>query len=420
MPFSLMPFAGWRYDLSRVGSLADIVASPREPGGAAAASSLPPLHAERLLCRSATAADPEQRAARLAQSDDCFHQWRRVGVLQQEHESAYYVIQSCVEAEQDSAEVWSVIGVMDLRVGHNQIVCPQQQMTTAEAQQEFALQRRIRCEMDHQPIRVLLSNSETDAAEQQLRDVLQESVRELTPVTCAQPGGRTTRIWSVVEADATDRIRQRISCGKAVLTEGLVLYLAAQRHLTEAEHEGEVPVAVGNLLCCVTAADEASLQMVPRIFSLRNLQSSAALVCERAQRIPGVTCSDGGSGTGALQEALELARLSQSGPGAVVVLENRVLLLESAAGCESLLEFQMVIRDQLLECPAEDFQEAAGRTVADLLGGGEGEDLVVQVVSLPLLPQRLAAVVQGATERDLISAPEIPSGLVYHSLHKGP
>lgn len=420
MPFSLMPFAGWRFDLSQVGALADVVACSTELVGDAAASAFPSIHAEKLLCRAAAVADPVQRAALLAQSDDYFHQWRRKGILQQEHDSAYYVVQSCVETELDSAEVWSVIGVTDLRAEYDQMICPQQQAVTCAEQQEFALQRRIRCEMDHQPIRILLSDPDAGEVEQSLRDVLQESVRDLTPVICAQPGGRTTKIWSVVEAASTAQIRQRIASGDAVLTEGLARYHAARRHLAGADEGAEVPVAAGNLLCCVTAADEVSLQLVPRIFSLRNLRVSPADVCERADGISGVTCSDGGTGVSAVQEVLELARLSRSGPSAVLVLENgRTLLLEAGSDCRSLQEFQLLIRDQLLECQGKDFREASGRTIADLSAADAGEAFVIQVVPLSLSPSRLAAVVQGATERDLIAAPEIPSGLVYHSLHEG-
>ncbi len=112
----IIPFSGWRYDLSQVGALSEVTAPPLDVVDAVVQRDLyrqHPCNVIRLVMNRDEPGDGSN-FDRVARADDFLRIWKREGILLREHDAALYVIQSEFEAAGVRYSRWSLIARMRL------------------------------------------------------------------------------------------------------------------------------------------------------------------------------------------------------------------------------------------------------------------------------------------------------------------
>lgn len=149
-----LPFCGWRYDLSQVGALSDVIVpagSALTPGQQDDLYHLHPCNAVRLT-HNRPEPDDSGDLAPAKRADEFFRLWRREGILIRDHAAAWYVLQTLTPGQGETAVRWGLLGLLPLEnpLGH---VPPYAAATQPSSAQEIArlLQLQTTCRADLRP-----------------------------------------------------------------------------------------------------------------------------------------------------------------------------------------------------------------------------------------------------------------------------
>ncbi len=419
MGFSLLPFAGWRYDLSQVGALADVVTSPSAHGGFPSASDHPYSFAHLTGGQSEIEPTSELRGL-LTHSVDSFHRWRRQGVLQLEHDAAFYVVENSVTDENGVHEVWSVTGLTDLTAEAADIRLPRESDSVAADSIERALQRRTFCQMDHSPVRLLIEEPALPDEKDSLRILLERAVRSLTPVVCVSPGGHTTRVWAVSDRALTKSLQDYFFECTAGLAGGLSLFLAARRQLAEHMELPEQNAPACKLLCSVTSVNEQDLSFQPHFCEVAVSGLAGGDLKSKAEAVPGLQWEDAGSDASAVEDAVDLSGLSDDQPCLVMVTEDGCCFLLSApARCRTLTQLRTLVCEEVIGTAAHQLVSGSYEGFLQLQRSGKPTPGNVALISrLSVrggLQSQFEQIIRSGSEQDFLPMQPVPSGLVFWS-----
>ncbi|MFY8057666.1 MAG: DUF1015 family protein, partial [Planctomycetaceae bacterium] len=216
----LLPFCGWRYDLSQVGALSDVIV----PAGSALTEDqqhdlyrLHPCNAVRLT-HNRTEPDDTGMIAPAKRADEFFRLWRREGILIRDHAAAWYVLQTLAPGQGDTAVRWGLLGLLPLENAtekpHNAAA------TQPSSPQEIArlLQLQTTCRADFAP--VCLFAEDDVAADESLEELLQRLTRPITPTECWLDSGIRHRLWTVTAPAAIAAVSQRLEQMQLSLFDG--------------------------------------------------------------------------------------------------------------------------------------------------------------------------------------------------------
>ncbi|MEY2726933.1 MAG: hypothetical protein RLZZ458_2800, partial [Planctomycetota bacterium] len=110
----ILPFSGWRFDLSQIGGLADVlVTSPQllTPELRRTLYRLHPCNVIRLIDQQPEPGDADNSEC-LRRAGGFFRLWRREGILQHEHDDAFYALQLLNSQPDHPQERWSLLAVV--------------------------------------------------------------------------------------------------------------------------------------------------------------------------------------------------------------------------------------------------------------------------------------------------------------------
>ncbi len=415
----VLPLSGWRFDLSQVGALSEVL-SPNPRGLSEELQRTlyrqHPCNVVRLIANREEPGDssPTERAQR---ADDFFRLWRKERILVPEHDLAFYVVETSYESVEGRRLLWSVLGRLEFGASSVNtdgdggpgpslpvVPCPQ------EVQRLLEL-RRI-TNGDFAPV-VVLASSRSDETDTDLCELLEKSVRQMTPIECLTDAGIRHRMWPVMNVSLRNQISKAFADSRLTIVEGTEHYLAAQQHAAECrsgkasgEHDGTQTV-----LARLIPADQNDLVVLPDLRTstqrLSSEQLSALLTGSDFQ------CQRVGDEPYACLDALELAGLNEQQPCFAVGSADGIWHLvcgtnDKPVGDLPELQARSIVWPESSESAADVLQRLANQPTRDVM--------IVR-------PARATAEVIKAADGTLSShevqiKPALPCGLVLSSLDR--
>jgi hypothetical protein len=424
----VLPFCGWRFDLSQVGALSEVLSPAASEICAATQRALYRLHpcnVVRLICNRDEPGDTSP-ADRTARADDFFRLWRKEGILVREHETAFYIVETRFQDGQVDRERWSLFGQLALQGADGQPVVPVTALKSAEEEIRACLELRRAAHADLAPVVALAEDVTADASRESLSELLERLVRQATPMECFLEHGVRHRVWAVTSEAAKNQITERLSVTRPLLISGVAQYHAAVQHAAELRQTGTLKGPndpAGRVLTCFLGADDGGLEFQPGFVAAALPEAvSGEKFREAAARATGVQCRFVGNEAYAVSDALELAALNDDQPCvAVGTPDGEWQLLSAPARCENHADLLELLRAELLPGGGWAWQCLTGAADNDRqgrLGVPAVAAGAVMIATPPLTPvpevgSGCASVVTGLSETGLRLYPGVPVGLVF-------
>ena len=231
----VQPLRGWRYDLGHVGSLADVVAPPYDVINDADQKALYELHpcnVVRLILNRDEPGD-DSDSARYDRAAGFLRQWKADGILQQEHEDAFYVYHQEFEWEGTTYNRKGFLGRIRLEeFGKGQVYPHEQTMSGPKADR---LNLTKACKTNLSPIFGLYPD---DAGAAQAP--LEEAIRSETPLEVTDDLGVKHRMWVVSNRDAINAVREALREKPIFIADGHHRYETAVNYRNHLKETGEL------------------------------------------------------------------------------------------------------------------------------------------------------------------------------------
>lgn len=418
----VLPLSGWRFDLSQVGALSEVLAP--NPRGLSEELQRTlyrqhPCNVVRLIANREEPGDtsPAERAQR---ADDFFRLWRKEGILVPEHDLAFYVVETSYDSVEGHQLLWSVLGRLEFAASSassDDHGSPDPALPVAPCVQEVErlLELRQMTKGDFTPVVILASSTSdtTDGSDTDLCELLEKSVRQMTPIECLTDAGIRHRMWPVMNVSLRNQISQAFADCRLTVVEGTEQYLAARQHAAECrsgsasgEHD-----ATQTVLVRLVPADQNDLVILPDLRTSSQRLSSeqlSSLITES-----GYQCQRVGDEPYACLDALELAALNEQQPCFAVGSADGIWHLvygtnDKPVGDLPELQARSIVWPESSESAADILQRLANQPTRDVM--------IVR-------PARATAEVINAADGTLSShemqiKPALPCGLVLSSLDR--
>lgn len=368
----ILPFCGWRYDLSQIGALTDVLAPtsvPLTPQLHRSLSHRHPCNAVRLVDHQPEPGDPDETEC-FRRAGALFRLWRREGVLVREHEDAFYAVQLLRSHTDGEYERWSLIGLVRPEITADGTISPACPAESPESSILQALQLRLAAEGDFTPIQTVAVDQHPHPAES-LTDLLQLLVRQITPVECWSDDGDRWRIWPVTSTAAISRIQQQLRrCSIFVVAGASQLHatLRQQQLLPETSQPADPRDPAACALICITAADDSGMPVSAAVFQYSSAYpQTGPELRARSEQILGLVCRFSGNELTAAADALELAAINDEQPCvAAGTPDGEWHLLAAPARCRTTTELLELLQQALADTPSPPTSIPAAAS-ADLL-----------------------------------------------------
>ncbi|MFO1001743.1 MAG: DUF1015 family protein [Planctomycetaceae bacterium] len=311
----ILPFAGWRFDLSQVGALSEVTA----PAISLIDESLQrtlyrqhPCNAVRLVLNREEPGDtsPDDRSKR---ADDFWRLWKREGILLHEHNAAFYIIETTFRFSGQERTRWSIIARLQLSESVEQdleipgVVRADEQRVTDQG-----TLRRV-CHASLVPVVALLADTTgADSDPRTLSDHFEFVVRQVPPVECYGEDGVRHRMWPVTNPSLCSELQRRLACFSPYIIGGYEEYLAAKAD-SRLVRTSDPNDASRSVLACLIPADDSGLEFQPHLLS-RPLPTAMSVQQIREQLQAEFECQFVGSEDTASDDAAELARINSEQP----------------------------------------------------------------------------------------------------------
>jgi hypothetical protein len=409
----ILPFVGWRYDLSQVGALADVTVPTASSIDETLQRTLyrqHPCNAIRLVKNREEPGDTSP-ADPMGRADDFWRLWKRERVLLREHNTAFYIIQTTFQGTQPSepdVHRWSLIARLRLpdASSGDEVRCP-----VKAASHEIANQLELRkiCIADFAPVIGLMEDTtgaDTDA--RTLSDHFEFAVRLQTPVECIDESGVRHRMWPLTDESIRTELEIRLANFSVSIVAGAAHYEAAIQHRDQLVADGQRPGpndAVQTVLACLIPSDDPGLRFLSRTQCFSGAASKHTEVVSLLS--PQFSCQFVGDDATANDDAAELARISDQQPCVAIGTADGLWMTVSESSGETRSTNELVSKIvHQLQATSEPVTNAAS---------GSG----LKIVQPPLDPARMFQLAdQDPTlvEDQLRVHPDTPTGLVFSSL----
>ena len=328
----ILPFAGWRFDLSQVGALSEVIA----PANSLIDETLQrtlyrqhPCNAVRMVLNREEPGDtsPSDRCTR---ADDFWRLWKREGILLREHDAAFYIIETTFKSSGEERTRWSVIARLQLpdSIEPDSVVPT---VVTADPQcvaDQSAL-RRV-CHASLVPIVAFLADTTgADSDLRSLSDHLELVVRQVPPVECYGDDGVRQRMWPLTNPTLCSELQRRFANFSLCIIGGYEEYLAAKAD-PDRTRTSDPNDASRSMLACLIPADDPGIEFLPHLLS-RNLPSPMSTQQLRELLGSEYQCQFIGAEPTASEDAAELARINSEQPCVAMGTSDGVWIIVSDA-----------------------------------------------------------------------------------------
>lgn len=311
----ILPFAGWRFDLSQVGALSEVTA----PANSLIDETLQrtlyrqhPCNAVRLVLNREEPGDTSS-AERCTRADDFWRLWKREGILLREHDAAFYIIETTFKSSGHERTRWSVMARLQLPdSADSDSEVPTVVKAVAQRVADQSALRRV-CHASLAPVVALLADTTgADSDPRSLSDHFEFVVRQVPPVECHGDDGVRQRVWPLTNPTLCSELQRRFASFSLCIIGGYEEYLAAKSDPDRAR-TSDPNDASRSVLACLIPADDPGLEFLPHLLS-RTLPGpkSAAQIQELLG--PEFQYQFVGSEPTASEDAAELARINSEQP----------------------------------------------------------------------------------------------------------
>src|SRR3954452_5141638 len=231
----IRPFRGVRYDMTRVGALADVIAPPYDVIDASLQDRLydaSPYNIIRLELNREEAADsPESnrytRAARFLKD------WLRSGVLREDPHPAYYVYEQTFEVEGRTYTRKGFLARVRLEPFGQGRIFPHEQTLSGPKADRLALYTATGLNLS--PVFGLYPDPEAEV----LRAV-EEGLKDRTPLEATDHLGVINRLWPVLDQEAHTAAQGRMASRAIFIADGHHRYETGLRYRDDRAAAGEL------------------------------------------------------------------------------------------------------------------------------------------------------------------------------------
>jgi uncharacterized protein (DUF1015 family) len=445
---NIQAFRALRYDLARVGRLADVVAPPYDVIDAAAQALLYERHSEnvvRLILNRAQPGDmPEdgyRRAALLLKS------WLRVGIIQQDNRAAIYVYHQTFELDGGPVTRRGFITRLRLEPFGEGRVYPHEQTHANAKQDRLLLMRHTQTNLC--PIFGLYQDSANE-----VQDLIESAIDDRTPLEATDDLGVKHELWAVTDMAAISRVAELMGDKAIFIADGHHRYETAcnyLRELSEAQGSFSPDHPANYVMTTFVGMSDPGLVIMPthRLFRGVPPMTSRDLVTKLGDAFETEVCGQGSTVASDVWEMIEiegqqstlafytakdgcwlLARLTESGRQRMEMVSNRSVEWNSL-GVALLHALVMDVLLDLRDLPspryvrkidelvsAIDLGDALGRDATGQIGTGQKFELASM-----LLPATVEHVRQISLNCERMPAkstyfyPKLLSGLVFNPVY---
>jgi hypothetical protein len=311
----ILPFAGWRFDLSQVGALSEVIA----PANSLIDETLQrtlyrqhPCNAVRLVMNREEPGDASP-ADRSVRADDFWRLWKREGILIREHDAAFYIIETTFKSSGHERTRWSVIARLQLPDSTE----PDSEIPSLikadllRVADQSTLRRA--CHASLVPVVALLTDTTgADSDDRSLSDHLEFLVRQVPPIECYGDDGVRNRIWPLTNPTQSSELQRRFANFSLCIIGGYEEYLAAKADPDRAR-TSDPNDASRSVMACLIPADDAGVEFLPHLLS-RTLPAPMSAGELRELLSPHFECQFVGNEPTASSDAAELARINSEQP----------------------------------------------------------------------------------------------------------
>jgi uncharacterized protein (DUF1015 family) len=257
----LRPLHGWRYDVSQVGSLADVVAPPYDVIGPAEQKELyerHPCNVVRLILNRDEPGD-ETGDARYARAANFLRQWKTQGILKHERDDALYVYHQDFTWEGRRYVRKGFLGRCRLEEFGQGQVFPHEQTMSGPKADRLALTKA--CKTNLSPIFGLYPD---DAAA--VQQPLEAAIAGKTPLEVTDGLGVIHRMWPVSDHTAVATVQQMLAERAIFIADGHHRYETAlnyRRFLQEQGPLGDASAPANFVLMMFVGMSDPGLAILP-------------------------------------------------------------------------------------------------------------------------------------------------------------
>ncbi len=367
----LLPFCGWRFDLSQVGALNDVTAPPTCDIDQDLQHTLyrrHPCNVVRLV-RSREEPGDTSSTNRVIRADDFLRLWKKEGVLLREHDDCFYVCETIAPpglsvaanaaSHTEAASRITIIACLATPRDSSNDIRRVGAVCEDEVQQELELLRRCRAALT--PMSGLLSVNNAGQSKT-LSEQLRAAVAGLTPIEMLDDNGIRFRIWPLARPSISSDLYNRLSHAEVMLTGTTAQFTAAL--LFRDEHESSSNTlfpndAAGLHLAALVPDDDPGIRFSFPVWELPLLAASTSESIRTLLQAD-FECQPVGSENFAANDAVELAALNACQPClALGTPDGAWLIVSHKPNAGKAAESLLIARRRLAENVTQTLQIAA-------------------------------------------------------------
>jgi len=256
----IVPFAGVRYDLEKVGKLSEVIAPPYDVISPAMQEELCQQHPNnvvRLILDKILPTD-DQENNRYTRTAKTLADWKTSGILKSENEPALYVYHQIYAVDgREYCRKGFMCGVKADPFGQG-LVFPHE--LTLSGPKADRLMLTTTCKTNFSQVFGLYPDD--DGA---IQKILDDAIVSLTPIEAVDHLGVLNRVWIVTDKKVIDAVSQKMSLLPVFIADGHHRYETACNYRKQLAEMGELtPIHPANyvLMMCV-AMDDPGLIVLP-------------------------------------------------------------------------------------------------------------------------------------------------------------
>lgn len=252
----IQAFRGIRFDLSKTGSLSDVVAPPYDVISAQQQSELLQRNAHnvvRLVLPSDEDLSPEETKYDRAAWQ--LKEWRTESVLRADPVPAIYVYHQLFEFEGRHFERRGFLARVKLEPFGEGNIYPHEKTHSKAKEDRFQLMRR--CQANLSPIFGIYPDEQNSAQE-----ILEQAIEDRTPLVATDDAGVEHRMWQVTDVDAISRAATVLGSAPVYIADGHHRYETSCRINDQQPAQGNLGSTEYTLMMLISM-DDPGLAVLP-------------------------------------------------------------------------------------------------------------------------------------------------------------
>ncbi|MGH3471679.1 MAG: DUF1015 family protein [Nocardioidaceae bacterium] len=295
----LRPFAAMRYDADAVGDIGEVTSPPYDVMDRPMIEQLLEEHPHNIvrLILPRMVGDPVGTDNPYVKAAKRMRRWRSKGVLRTDPEPALYVY----EYGDDQHRVCGLVGALELRKPHDQVVLPHEDVIPGIVADRLAGMSTARANLE--PILLVYDGQRATS------DLIADARSRPALTDVHAPDGSVHRLWAITDREQLGEIRRLLAPHQALIADGHHRYATylqlRRRHRSIGDGPGpwdrglallidqsEFPLQLGAIHRSASELDLAQLA-APREFTISEPEPVGAAIPMPSARAGGVVLTDG-------------------------------------------------------------------------------------------------------------------------------